>query len=325
MEIEEYFRRKSYAGGDLNFEDTSQVIVGYYEGQFYILVYSKRRKEGLYGTHIPWENTALVVFKSSPPLKEIQQCITQRLQSQSEATFQIQFSDVTGEFENQKVEKTTVSKIQFFVESAVITFCCYASDGSQLGAVTIPIAERFENGEYQDEKNLKGFSHILDDILNTAESNQDTSQNVKQRNTEEHKNEYDIFISHASEDKDDFVRSLRQELADLGLDVWYDEDQLGMGDDLRGALDEGLVRSQYSVVVLSKHYFAKKWPKAELSASVSMDSLGQKVILPIMYGINHEDVMAESPLLGAKYISSSASQTIPEIAEEIYQEVANSK
>lgn len=32
-----------------------------------------------------------------------------------------------------------------------------------------------------------------------------------------------LFISHASEDKDSFVRQLASALQDSGIDVWYDE------------------------------------------------------------------------------------------------------
>jgi hypothetical protein len=37
---------------------------------------------------------------------------------------------------------------------------------------------------------------------------------------------YDLFISHASEDKDALVRPLAESLRDLGLSVWYDEFEL---------------------------------------------------------------------------------------------------
>jgi hypothetical protein len=39
----------------------------------------------------------------------------------------------------------------------------------------------------------------------------------------------DIFISHASEDKDAFVRPLATKLTALGLTVWYDEFSLRVG------------------------------------------------------------------------------------------------
>jgi hypothetical protein len=35
--------------------------------------------------------------------------------------------------------------------------------------------------------------------------------------------EWDVFISHASEDKDDFVRHLADHLRRSGLRVWFDE------------------------------------------------------------------------------------------------------
>lgn len=44
---------------------------------------------------------------------------------------------------------------------------------------------------------------------------------------------HDVFISHASEDKDDFVRPLANALITEGLDVWYDEMALRIGDSLR--------------------------------------------------------------------------------------------
>ena len=51
--------------------------------------------------------------------------------------------------------------------------------------------------------------------------------------------EYDLFISHASEDKDDFVRPLANALKSLGVKVWYDEFTLKIGDSLRGSIDRG--------------------------------------------------------------------------------------
>lgn len=44
--------------------------------------------------------------------------------------------------------------------------------------------------------------------------------------------EYDVFISHASEDKDAVVRPLANALRNSGLRVWYDEFELRIGDSL---------------------------------------------------------------------------------------------
>ncbi|MGB7062338.1 MAG: toll/interleukin-1 receptor domain-containing protein [Candidatus Zixiibacteriota bacterium] len=48
-----------------------------------------------------------------------------------------------------------------------------------------------------------------------------------------------LFISHASEDKDDFVRPLAEALS-RDFDVWYDEHQLVVGCSLLEEISKGL-------------------------------------------------------------------------------------
>lgn len=76
--------------------------------------------------------------------------------------------------------------------------------------------------------------------------------------------EFDVFISHATEDKDDFVRPLALELARLGYSVWFDEFSLELGDSLRRSLDNGLSNARFGVVVLSPSFFAKNWTQYKL-------------------------------------------------------------
>lgn len=72
--------------------------------------------------------------------------------------------------------------------------------------------------------------------------------------------EYDVFISHASEDKDAVVRPLAHALQKAGLSVWFDEFELQIGDSLRRKIDTGLARSRFGVVVLSQAFLGKGWP-----------------------------------------------------------------
>ena len=76
---------------------------------------------------------------------------------------------------------------------------------------------------------------------------------------------HDIFVSHASEDKDSFVREFVRLLERAGLEVWYDEFTLRPGMSLSGEIDRGLADCRYGVVVLSPSFFAKNWPKHELA------------------------------------------------------------
>jgi TIR domain len=111
---------------------------------------------------------------------------------------------------------------------------------------------------------------------------------------------WDVFISHASEDKGDLVRPLADALVARGLSVWYDEFSLKLGDSLRGSIDFGLANSRYGVVVLSKDFFAKRWPVEELNGLKSKEVGGRKVILPIWHKVTYEQVVAVSPMLADK-------------------------
>jgi hypothetical protein len=109
--------------------------------------------------------------------------------------------------------------------------------------------------------------------------------------------QWDVFICHASEDKEGFVRPLASALQESGLSVWYDESSLNVGDSLRRAIDEGLNNSRYGIVVLSNNFFAKNWPQHELDGLMSKEILGTKVILPVWHQIAFEEVRNKSPML----------------------------
>ena len=73
----------------------------------------------------------------------------------------------------------------------------------------------------------------------------------------------DVFISHASEDKDAFVRPLVVALQTLGVSVWYDEFSLEVGDSISRSIDRGLAESAYGIAVISPAFIGKSWPEYE--------------------------------------------------------------
>lgn len=119
--------------------------------------------------------------------------------------------------------------------------------------------------------------------------------------------DYDVFLSHASEDKLSVAAPLAAELERRGIVVWLDEQQLRLGDSLSERIDEGLARARFGVVVLSHAFFAKGWPRRELDGLVSRETaLGQKVILPVWHGLTHEQVVSYSPMLAGKLAVDTA-------------------
>ena len=130
---------------------------------------------------------------------------------------------------------------------------------------------------------------------------------------------YDVFISHAWEDKEDFVDEFVDALTALGIRVWYDKTQIKWGDSMRKRIDEGLKKSRFGVAVLSPNYIAegKYWTKAELDGLFQLESIGGKTLLPIWHNLKKADVMAYSPIIASKLAMTTAVMTPQEIAEEL--------
>jgi hypothetical protein len=128
---------------------------------------------------------------------------------------------------------------------------------------------------------------------------------------------HDVFISHASEDKQEVARPLADALSTRGCDVWYDEFQLRLGDSLRRSIDKGLANSRFGVVILSPSFFAKNWPQYELDGLVQREMAGGKVILPIWHKVSKNEVLSYSPSLADKLAMSTAQYTIEELAQSI--------
>lgn len=133
---------------------------------------------------------------------------------------------------------------------------------------------------------------------------------------------YDVFISHASEDKDTVVRPLASLLRDAGLDVWYDEFELRIGDSLRQKIDQGIANARFGIVVLSPAFFAKGWTNYELDGIVTAQITGKQIILPIWHDVTHDDVMAYSPSLAGRKAALTAQTSLEDLASEITEVVA---
>src|SRR3954447_9505737 len=137
--------------------------------------------------------------------------------------------------------------------------------------------------------------------------------------------EYDVFISHASEDKDSFVRGLADALEARRIHVWYDEFTLQPGDSLRRSIDRGLLTSQAGIVVLSQAFFTKRWPAYELDGLVELqnstsddtpDSDRRARIIPVWHDVDVNTVRRFSPSL-ANLVALQSSLGIDEVADRI--------
>jgi hypothetical protein len=132
----------------------------------------------------------------------------------------------------------------------------------------------------------------------------------------------DVFLSHATEDKEDIARPLRDALVERSVTVWFDELQMKVGQSIRQEIEAGIAGCRFGVVIVSPHFFAKQWTQAELDALFGkrMDQ-GQNLVLPIWHHVSKDEVSQHSPLLAGVFALNTAVSTVDEIADSLVEVV----
>jgi hypothetical protein len=127
---------------------------------------------------------------------------------------------------------------------------------------------------------------------------------------------WDLFICHASEDKEELVRPLALLLREFGLEVWFDEFSLKAGDSLSAAIDRGLANSKFGVVIVSTAFLAKGWPQREMAGLVTREvsQYPRQLIIPIWHGVSSAEVRAASPTLADKHALNTSNLSIAQLA-----------
>jgi CheY-like chemotaxis protein len=137
---------------------------------------------------------------------------------------------------------------------------------------------------------------------------------------------FHVFICYVNEDKHDIVEPLYHQLRRRGLKVWYDDQQIGVGDSIREKIDAGLRDSSFGVVILSKSFFKKKWSNYELDGLLAKETKKGRAILPVWHKVGYRDVkkyslsLANRRALDTRYGVASvatgvAAKIIPEISK----------
>lgn len=113
----------------------------------------------------------------------------------------------------------------------------------------------------------------------------------------------DVFVCHASEDKDAIVFPLSRGFEEADITYWYDEAEIQWGDSITQKVNEGLRKSRFALVIMSTTSARKSWPSRELNALINQEaSSGEVRILPLLVGDDHEvqDILDSYPLLNDK-------------------------
>jgi len=118
--------------------------------------------------------------------------------------------------------------------------------------------------------------------------------------------EWDVFISHASEDTEDVALPLTRELRRRGLRVWIDVQELQLGDPLYERIGDPLTHSRFAVVIISPNSMTKHWPRREMNTLLALEEDGVKRVLPVWHDVTHSEAAAAFPFIADRLAGSTA-------------------
>lgn len=228
--------------------------------------------------------------------------------------------------EPMEIIKTTLDRrlqdIDFFISSQRTDLAGF--DAQLQRTIEIALAERRKRlSKHDDLSSLLGIPEAGPTIKTAAADIEKKGPQAPTAlgSSKEHSGpNWDVFVSHASEDKDAFARPLADALQAKGLKVWFDESTLRLGDSLRRSIDRGLAQSKFGIVIVSPAFLSKEWPQRELDGLVAREEEGQKVLLPIWHGISATDIRRHSPTL-ADRLAISSSKGLAEVVKAILEVV----
>lgn len=130
------------------------------------------------------------------------------------------------------------------------------------------------------------------------------------------------FISHATENKIEYVDDLVEEIKSLGISVFYDSNTISWGDDLKERINKGLQTCELAVIVISPEYFGRKWTEYEIKTLLERQHKEQnKLILPLLYRVSKEDFISHYPTLKNIFFKYAKSVSKKELAVNIKNEL----
>lgn len=131
----------------------------------------------------------------------------------------------------------------------------------------------------------------------------------------------DVFLCHASANKEEFAGALYTALVNEGIAVWYDEAEIQWGDSIAATIQKGLSTSRYVLVLVKPEFLDEsgKWRYEELNAALSAQiEAGKTSVLVVVCNVSHEVLRVKLPFVASRRYETLNSQAdIPRIAKKV--------
>ena len=96
--------------------------------------------------------------------------------------------------------------------------------------------------------------------------------------------DFDIFISHASEDRPTVARPIFEACERLGLKAFLDEEHIAWGEAFTKKINIALGAARTVLAIISSNSVTKEWPLTEVNAALALEVSGDKTVVPLIVG-----------------------------------------
>ncbi len=175
----------------------------------------------------------------------------------------------------------------------------------------------------------KPYNIQINNSARTYEEQEEEYESLRKTSISDKKlKEYDVFISHANRDKNNYVDHLVGTIKRLGINVFYDSDVLSWGDNWKDTILTGTEKSEFAIIVISESFFDREWTEIELSEFLQrQNKIKQKTILPLLHNITFEQLKDKYPALqyiqAIKSDENSDEQIAISLAKELIKRYKN--
>ncbi|XP_039173643.1 disease resistance protein RUN1-like [Eucalyptus grandis] len=140
--------------------------------------------------------------------------------------------------------------------------------------------------------------------------------------------QYEVFLNFRGLDtRHGFTNCLKHALVDAGICVFFDDEAIRLGERLSDILLQAINDSKLYIPIFSKRYASSHWCLRELAKIIenSKSNENGKVMLPIFYDVEPDDVKLKTPVTGVGVYGEALSQLAEEKKQNSEEKKYNSE
>ncbi|XP_039169423.1 TMV resistance protein N [Eucalyptus grandis] len=116
--------------------------------------------------------------------------------------------------------------------------------------------------------------------------------------------DYEVFLSFRGPDtRNDITDYLHTSMIDAGIRAYIDDEELRIGEEIRGQLLQAIEQSKISIPIFSKGYADSTWCLRELVKMVESKNTRTHKIMPIFYNVAPSEVKYQTDHYGNAIVS----------------------